>query len=111
MKTSEPIDCAITVNQNGITFVDDKNLLDNATIYAVDGKIVRLNSYKRGKPSGVHKAWYHPTGILAYEGSRKNGEIHGKYVGYHENGSYTSRRKLKKGFYAENGNITTIKVN
>jgi antitoxin component YwqK of YwqJK toxin-antitoxin module len=99
-ETSEPIDCVITVNQNGITFVDNKKFTGQCYIYAVDGKIVRLNSYKRGKPSGVHKAWYHPTGILAYEGSRKNGEIHGKYVGYHENGSIQAEGKLKKGFYA-----------
>ena len=96
---SEPVDCAITVSSNSITYVNDKKFTGQCYVYAANGQIVRLSSYKKGKPSGVYKAWYYPSGILAYEGRRKNGHIHGDYIGYREDGTIQAEGKFKKGFY------------
>ena len=95
----EPINCVNTSTKDGIAYVDDKVFNGQCYIYASDGVIVRLRSYKRGKLNGIQKAWYHPNREIAYIGYRKNGHIHGKYIGYHKNGNLQAEGKLKKGYY------------
>ena len=96
---SEAVDCAITVTSNSKTYVNDKKFTGQCYVYASDGQIVRLLSFKKGIPSGVYKAWHFPNGNLAYEGNRKNGHIHGNYIGYREDGTMEAKGKFKKGYY------------
>ena len=98
-KDSEPIDCVNTLTNNSITYVNDKKFTGQCYVYADNRQIVRLSTFKKGIPSGVYKGWYYPSGILAYEGRRKNGQIHGDYVGYREDGTKQAEGKFKKGFY------------
>ena len=96
---SEPIDCINTITKNSITYVNEEKFTGQCYVYADNRQIVRLSSYKNGKPNGVYKGWYYQTGILAYEGRRKNGHIHGDYIGYREDGTLQAEGKFKKGFY------------
>ena len=95
----EPIDCVEPLTDNNITYVDGKKFTGQCYIYAADGIIVRLRSYKRGKLNGIQKGWYHPDRELAYVGYRKNGEIHGEYTGYYKNGSQQAEGRFKRGHY------------
>ena len=96
----EPIDCVVTITDNNITYVDGNKFNGQCYIYASDGVIVRLRSYKRGQLNGIQKAWYYPDRELAYIGYRKNGEIHGKYTGYHRNGSIQAEGNMRRGYYS-----------
>ena len=96
----EPIDCVVTLTDNDITYVDEKKFTGQCYIYAADGVIVRLRSYKRGKLNGIQKGWYHPDRELAYVGYRKNGEIHGKYQGYYKNGNIQAEGNMRRGYYS-----------
>ncbi len=95
----EPVDCVITVTEENKAYVEDKLFTGQCYVYASDGVIVRLRTYKRGILHGVQKAWYHPEETIAYIGHRRKGKIHGKYTGYHRNGSIQAEGKMRKGYY------------
>ena len=97
-----PVSCSELRTVNGITTLNEKVFSGSCLIFSVEGKKINLKSFRKGIPHGVYKGYYYPTENLEYIGYRKNGEIHGEYVKYHNNGSILTKGTFRKGLYINN---------
>ena len=82
----------------GVTTLNGEKYSGSCIIYS-NNKKTDIKSFKNGIPHGIYKKFYYPSEKLEYIGYRKNGEIHGDYTMYHENGNKAIKGALKRGYY------------
>ena len=82
----------------GITTLNGEKYSGSCVI-RVEGKKTDIKSFKNGIPHGMYKKFYYPSENIEFIGYRKNGEIHGDYIMYHENGNIAIKGALKRGYY------------
>ena len=78
--------CSELTEENGFIYQGDKRFTGSCyTLYDFNLEKDEIRTYKRGLRDGVWVKYY-GNGYLQYVGNAKKGEIHGKYIGYYNNG-------------------------
>ncbi len=88
----------LSLEENGKMYLDEKLFTGSCyTEYAFDLPVIdEIRSYKNGIRHGVSTKNYQD-GSLFYKFSFKDGELHGPYISYHNNGNLSEEGEMNMG--------------